>query len=96
MTQEAICDTLVYTDRRLLKEFKWSSLKSKRLKRVRGASFEDIVEARLVAIKKHPQKENQNMMLFEYKNYIWNKPNWKNDCQYNSFCFLCHSTGDRS
>ena len=74
MTQEAICDTLVYTDRRLLKEFKWSSLKSKRLKRVRGASFEDVVEARLVAIKKHPQKENQNMMLFEYKNYIWAVP----------------------
>jgi len=74
LTQGAICDTIVYTDRRGVKEFKWSPLKNKRLKKIRGASFEDIIGAKLVGIKKHPQKENQNMMLFEYKNYIWAVP----------------------
>ena len=71
MTREAICDTFVYTDRSKMKELKWSSLKNERLKKVRGASFEDIVKAKFVGIKKHPEKESQNMMLFEYKNYIW-------------------------
>ena len=74
LTQEAICDTFVYTDRRGMKEFKWSSLKNERLKKVRGASFEDIATAKFVGIKKHPKKESQNMMLFEYKNYIWLVP----------------------
>jgi hypothetical protein len=57
-----------------VKEFKWNSLKSERLKRVRGASFEDIIGTKLIRIKKHPQKENQKIMLFEYKNYIWAVP----------------------
>jgi hypothetical protein len=57
-----------------VKEFKWSSLKNERLKRVRGASFEDITGAKLVRIKKHPRKENQDIMFFEYKNYIWAVP----------------------
>ena len=74
MTQEAICDTLVYTDRRRVKELKWSSLKNERLKKVRGASFEDIIGARLIDIGKHHKKERQNIMFFEYKNYIWAVP----------------------
>jgi hypothetical protein len=57
-----------------MKEFKWSSLKNERLKKVRGASFEDIVTAKLVGSKQHPGKEHQNIMLFEYKNYIWLVP----------------------
>jgi hypothetical protein len=57
-----------------VKEVRWSLLKSKRLKKLRGASFEDIVGSRFIAIKRHSQKEGQNILLFEYKNYIWLVP----------------------
>ena len=59
-------------------------MKNERLKRVRGASFEDIVGAKFVRIKKHPQRENQNIMLFEYRNYIWVVPYVENE----SYIFL--------
>jgi len=36
-------------------EIRWSLTKSDRLKRVRGVSFEEILQARLVAVKRHPQ-----------------------------------------
>jgi hypothetical protein len=54
-----------------MKETRWSLLKSERLKRTRGISFEEIISAKLVGIKKHPSRKNQNVMLFEYKRYIY-------------------------
>jgi hypothetical protein len=57
-----------------MKEIKWSSLKSERLKRTRGVSFEEIITAKLVDILSHPLRENQKLMLFEYKSYIWIVP----------------------
>ncbi len=33
------------------------TLKNERLKKVQGASFEDIVKAKFVGIKKHPKEE---------------------------------------
>lgn len=57
-----------------MKELRWNLLKNELLKRIRGASFEDIIESKFVRIEKHPQKEGQNIMLFEYKNYIWVVP----------------------
>lgn len=57
-----------------MKEIKWNLLKSERLKKTRGASFEDIVNSKLIFILKHPVRENQKVMLFEYKNYIWVVP----------------------
>lgn len=57
-----------------MKEIKWGLLKSERLKRTRGASFEEILSSELVAVKRHPKKENQNIMLFEYRGYIWIVP----------------------
>ncbi|MFH1478717.1 MAG: toxin [Candidatus Omnitrophota bacterium] len=56
------------------KEIRWNLLKNERLKKTRGASFEDIINAKLIAIKRHNQREGQNIMLFEYKNYIWIVP----------------------
>jgi len=53
-----------------VKEFRWNSLKNERLKKVRGTSFEDIIGARLIDIGKHHKKESQNIMFFEYRNYI--------------------------
>lgn len=55
-------------------DIRWNLLKNNRLKKTRGASFEDILRGKLIAVKKHAKKENQNLMLFEYKNYIWVVP----------------------
>ena len=49
-------------------------MKSERLKKTRGVSFEEILRAKLVAVKRHPKKLHQNVMLFEYKGYIWVVP----------------------
>jgi len=57
-----------------MKEIKWNILKSDRLKRTRRVSFEDIIGSELIAVKKHPKKEHQNIMLFKYKRYIWIVP----------------------
>ena len=57
-----------------MKEIKWSLLKNERLKRTRGVSFEEIINSKFLAAKKHPKKEHQNIMLFEYKKYIWVVP----------------------
>lgn len=55
-------------------EIRWNFLKSERLKKVRGVSFEEIIQAKLIAVKEHPKKSGQSMMLFEYKSYIWVVP----------------------
>ena len=57
-----------------MKEIRWSLLKSERLKRTRGVSFEEIIGADLIGIKKHPSRKNQNIMLFKYKRHIWIVP----------------------
>lgn len=49
-------------------------MKSERLKRTRGVSFEEIVRATLIAVKKHPSREHQRIMLFEHKGYLWVVP----------------------
>ncbi len=62
-----------------MREIRWDLLKSERLKKTRGVSFEEILRARLVAIQKHPKKENQKVMLFEYREYIWVVPFVENE-----------------
>ena len=57
-----------------MKELRWNLLKSERLKKTRGVSFEDIINAKLINVLKNPTRENQHIMLFEYKNYIWVVP----------------------
>lgn len=57
-----------------MEEIRWSLLKSERLKRTRGVSFEEILEAELIGVKKHPSRENQNVMLFMHKGYVWVVP----------------------
>jgi len=55
-------------------DIRWGLLKNKRLKKTRGVSFEDIIKGKLVGIKKHPKRKHQDIMLFEYKRYIWLVP----------------------
>ena len=57
-----------------MKQLLWNLVKSKRLKRTRGVSFEEIIQSKLIGIKAHPKREQQNIMLFEYKSYIWVVP----------------------
>jgi len=61
------------------KEPKWNALKSERLKKVRGASFEDIFKGRYIKTEKHPSREHQRLMLFEYKGKIWAVPFVENE-----------------
>jgi len=57
-----------------MKEIRWSLLKSERLKKTRGVSFEEIISADLIGIKKHPSRKNQNILLYRYKRHIWIVP----------------------
>ena len=57
-----------------MKEIRWNKVKSERLKKVRGVSFEELLTADMVAIKRHPNKLWQNIMLFRYRGYIWVTP----------------------
>jgi len=57
-----------------MKQIRWDVLKNERLKKARGASFEDLINSKLIKIMKNPKRMNQNIMLFEYKKYIWVVP----------------------
>jgi hypothetical protein len=64
-----------------LKKLKWDPQKSLWLKDHRGALFEEIVQAEIVAIKSHPNRSHQNMMLFNFQDYIWVVPYVENDSE---------------
>ena len=55
-------------------DIRWNALKSKRLKRTRGVSFEEIIKADLVDIADHSKREHQKIFVYEYKNYLWAVP----------------------
>ena len=57
-----------------MKEIRWNLLKNDRLKQVRGVSFEEILRSELIAIKRHLKRENQDVMLFLHRGYIWVVP----------------------
>ncbi len=57
-----------------MKQVKWNLLKSDRLKRVRGISFEEMIQSKLLTVKRHPTKTHQDIMLFERQGYIWVVP----------------------
>ncbi len=57
----------------------WNALKSERLKKVRGVSFEEILKAKVVGLKDHPNRNHQRIVFFEYKNQIWLAPFVENE-----------------
>ena len=57
-----------------MKELRWSLVKSERLKKTRGVSFEALIQAKLIAVKQHPGRTHQQIMLFEHKGYVWVVP----------------------
>ena len=54
--------------------FRWNPVKNERLKKVRGIGFEEIIQSRLVDVRNHPGREDQEIMLFECRGYIWVVP----------------------
>ncbi len=57
-----------------MSQIKWNSLKSQRLKRVRGVSFEEIIQAELLDIRDHPSRIGQQILIYKYKGYVWVVP----------------------
>jgi hypothetical protein len=55
-------------------EIRWSALKNDRLKKTRGISFEEILKTEFVLIMDNTKRENQKIMLFFHKKYIWAVP----------------------
>jgi hypothetical protein len=57
-----------------MKTIKWNALKSERLKRTRGVSFEEIIASKLIDIRKYPSRENQKILIYQHKGYLWAVP----------------------
>ena len=55
-------------------EIIWNPLKSERLKRTRGVSFEEIISGKLVDIIGHPVQKHQKILVYEWKSYLWAVP----------------------
>jgi hypothetical protein len=55
-------------------EIRWNPLKSQRLKRARGVSFEEIIQAEFLGIEDNPSRGNQKILVFKYKGYVWAVP----------------------
>jgi hypothetical protein len=57
-----------------MRTFKWNKEKDDKLKKERGVSFEDIINARFITAEVHKKRSNQLILIFEYDNYIWAVP----------------------
>ncbi len=57
-----------------MKKYKWDDKKNQELKQARGVSFEEILNSKFISAEKHAKKENQIVLLFEHKDYIWIVP----------------------
>ena len=55
-------------------EIRWGAAKNEKLLRQRGVCFETIIQARFLAVKRHPRRTHQDLLLFEYRGYVWVVP----------------------
>ncbi|MDE2293674.1 MAG: toxin [Elusimicrobia bacterium] len=53
---------------------RWDPAKSRRLRATRGAGFEEILGFRLLELRRHPGRANQDILLFEHEGYVWVVP----------------------
>ncbi|HNQ50391.1 MAG TPA: toxin [Candidatus Omnitrophota bacterium] len=57
-------NTIVYT-------ISWNEVKSARLKRIRGVSFEELItDGNVIALIESPVRPGQHMFIVDYKKYI--------------------------
>ncbi len=57
-----------------MKEIRFNKLKNQRLKKVRGVSFEEILNARMICIQQHPARTAQFIMFYYLRGYVWMVP----------------------
>ena len=58
-----------------MKKTHWNPLKNYLLKQKYGVSFEDIIiNGTFIEETKHPSRDNQRILIYEYKNYLWSIP----------------------
>ncbi len=57
-----------------MKELRWDPQKSERLKKERGASFEELTSSRFLGIEKSKTRVHQSLMIFEHRHYVWAVP----------------------
>jgi len=55
-------------------EILWNPLKSERLKKTRGVSFEEIIKGKLIDIITHPARKHQSILVYKCKGYVWAVP----------------------
>lgn len=53
---------------------RWDGLKNIQLKFTRRVSFEEIIQAKLLGITDHPNRNDQKILICEYKRYVWVVP----------------------
>ena len=53
---------------------RWNALKNIRLKLTRRVSFEEIMHARLLDLTDHPNRNDQKILMYEHKGYVWVVP----------------------
>lgn len=53
-----------------MKEIRWDPLKNERLKKTRGVSFEEILQAEFIEIGEHPKRKNQLIMYYLYGKHV--------------------------
>lgn len=57
-----------------MEEFRWNLDKNKELQETRDVTFEQLLNSKFIGIEKHPTKPHQQLMLFEFKRYVWVVP----------------------
>ena len=58
-----------------MKGLRWNPLKNEWLRITRGVSFNDLTDqGTLLGTRHHPTRTNQQIMLFEYQDWIWAVP----------------------
>ena len=57
-----------------MKKIKWDEAKNKTLKKERDVSFEEILDSTFLGAEKHRTRDNQMVLLYEYKKYFWVVP----------------------
>ncbi len=55
-------------------KIRWSALKNIRLKLTRRVSFKEIIHAKLLDVTDHPNRNDQRILICEYKGYMWVVP----------------------
>jgi uncharacterized DUF497 family protein len=53
---------------------RWDPEKNEKLKRERGVSFEEILQAEHICGAKHAKRPHQRFLLFRHEGYIWAVP----------------------